>query len=184
MAILLVPGETGTQPRRGQPPLGGWDRACSPIMSDLPPCGLYRTTRPLGDHVPAPRLVYFHNHGDPGPGVYLPSGWRANRASWYPSGHVIPSAEWATSLVPLPPEGFYRVREPFTCCERRCRTFAADLLVELGYDGEAHPLVFVPEWTGTGLAIPELGVRIDADRIGRLARLEVPESEVPPETKH
>jgi hypothetical protein len=153
-------------------------------MPDLPPCGIYRTTRPLGEHVAAPRLVYFHNHGDPGPGVYLPSGWRVNRASWHANGHIIPSPEWAASLVPLAAEGLYRVREAFTCCEQRCRTFATDLLVQLGYDGEAHPLVFVPEWTGNGLAIPEIGARIDDDRTGRLARLEVPESEAPPDAKH
>ena len=35
----------------------------------LPPCGLYRTTKPLPDHekdVPADVLVYFHNHSDSG----------------------------------------------------------------------------------------------------------------------
>jgi hypothetical protein len=38
----------------------------------LPPCGLYRTTLTL-DHVPAGRLVFFHNHGIRGR-IYLPSG--------------------------------------------------------------------------------------------------------------
>jgi hypothetical protein len=38
-------------------------------MADLPPCGIYRTSQPLGDHVPAGQLVFFHNHGDPGPGI-------------------------------------------------------------------------------------------------------------------
>ena len=68
----------------------------------LPPCGLYRTTRAL-DHVPAGRLVFFHNHGDPGPGIYLPSGWVLNRARWHERGHTIPSPEWAASLAALPP---------------------------------------------------------------------------------
>lgn len=144
-------------------------------MPDLPSCGIYRTTRALGEHVPADRLVYFHRHGDPGPGVYLPSGWTANRARWHETGHTIPSPDWATSLVPLPREGLYRVREPFACCAKRCRTFGTDLLVQLGYDGEAQPLLFVPEWTPAGLAIPELGLRIDAEQLGRLVRLEVPE---------
>ena len=35
-------------------------------MSSLPPCGLYRTRRALGTSIPEGRLVYFHNHGDPG----------------------------------------------------------------------------------------------------------------------
>ena len=146
-------------------------------MSDLPPCGVYRTTLPLGDHVPAEHLVYFHNHGKPGPGLYLPVGWTANRAQWDEHGHTIPSTEWATSLVPLPEEGLYRVREAFTCCDQRCRDYEADLLVQLGYDASAQPLLFVPEWTATGLAIPELGLPIDEDRLSRLAPLKVVESD-------
>lgn len=136
----------------------------------LPPCGLYRTTRAL-EHVPAGRLVFFHNHGDPGAGVYLPSGWTLNRAQWHGQGHVIPSPEWAESLTPLAPEGFYRVRETFTCCAKRCRTFEPELLVQLGYNGEGEALLFLPEWTPSGLAIPEMGTPVDARRLAALTRL-------------
>ena len=142
-------------------------------MPPLPPCGLYRAGLALGDHVPAGRLVYFHSHGDPGPGVYLPRAWTANRAQWPKHGHTIPSPEWAAALVPLAAEGLYRVRAPFTCCARACRTFEGDLLVQLGYDGDAAPILFVPEWTASGLALPEKGFRIDAERIGSLAPLKV-----------
>jgi hypothetical protein len=150
-------------------------------MATLPPCGLYRTGLALGDEVPAGCLVYFHNHGDPGPGVYLPSGWSANRARWHEHGHTIPSPEWAATLEALPAEGLYRVREEFACCERRCRVYEPDLLVQLGYDGEAQPILFVPEWTQAGLAIPETGTGIDADRLDRLAPLLVVEAEDVPE---
>ena len=143
----------------------------------LPPCGLYRTTQPLEGHVPAGRLVYFHAHGDPGPGVYLPSGWQLNRAQWHETGHTIPAPEWAATLAPLPAEGLYRVREPFACCPKRCRTYERDLLVQLGYTAEAAPLLFLPEWTDSGLAIPEMGVPIDADRLACLAPLKVVEAE-------
>ncbi len=132
--------------------------------------------------MPAGRLVYFHNHGDPGPGVYLPGGWELNRAHWEERGHTIPSPGWAATLVPLPAEGFYRVVEPFACCEQRCRTYETDLLVQLGYDAEAQALLFVPEWTAAGLAIPEVGIRIDADHLGRLALLRVEEA-VEPDAK-
>lgn len=150
-------------------------------MSDLPPCGLYRTTTPLGEHVPAGRLVFFHNHGDPGPGVYLPTAWSGNRAQWQTRGHTIPSAAWAASLEPLPGEGLYRVVTPFTCCPNACRTYEQDLLVQLGYNADAEPLLFVPEWTAGALAIPELGMRIDEDRLARLAALKVAESDDPPD---
>jgi hypothetical protein len=146
-------------------------------MAELPSCGIYRTTVALDDDVPAGRFVYFHNHGDPGPGVYLPSGWSANRAHWHEQGHTIPSATWAGTLVKLPDEGFYRVRESFACCVEKCRTYETDLLVQLGYDGDAEPLLFVPEWTAAGLALPETGIHIDAARLECLAPLVVEEAE-------
>ncbi|HWP65312.1 MAG TPA: hypothetical protein VNO26_05310 [Candidatus Limnocylindria bacterium] len=149
-------------------------------MAELPPCGIYRTTRPLGDDIPAGRLVYFHNHGDPGPGVYLPAGWSANRASWDESGHTIPSDEWAASLVPLRQEGFYRVTEAFTCCEQRCRIYEPDLLVQLGYDADGQAILFVPEWTEGGLALPELGLHVDESRLAKLAPLTVAEPDEEP----
>lgn len=150
-------------------------------MADLPACGLYRTTRPLADAVPAGRLVYFHNHGDPGAGVYLPESWHLNHARFGKSGVPVPSPEWAQDLQPLAPEGFYRVREPFYCCADQCRQFEADLVVQLGYDAQARPLLFVPEWTEEGLAIPEQGTRIDEQRIARLAPLKLAHGALPRE---
>jgi hypothetical protein len=146
-------------------------------MAKLPPCGLYRTGRALDDVVPAGRLVYFHNHGEPGPGVYLPKDWTANRARWQENGHVIPSAAWAESLQPLLAEGLYRVHETFACCAERCRVYENDLLVQLGYDADAQALLFVPEWTEAGLALPELGFPIDAAQLEHLAPLKVAEEE-------
>ena len=146
-------------------------------MADLPPCGLYRTTVELEAHVPAGRLVYFHDHGEPGPGVYLPARWTANRVQWHEQGHTV-AAAWARTLAPLPAEGFYRVRETFTCCAQRCRTFEPELLVQLGYDAEAQPIVFVPEWTARGLALPETGTRVDGARVTHLAPLTVAEAAV------
>lgn len=139
----------------------------------LPPCGLYRTTRPLGD-VPAGRLVSFHNHGEPGPGIYLPAGWDTNRARWHERGHTLPDEAWADSLVRLPDEGLYRVREDFFCCDNQCLRFTAGQLVQLGYDGAAEAILFVPEWTAKGLAFPSRGTRLDASRFGNLDALHVP----------
>jgi hypothetical protein len=146
------------------------------LVSDLPPCGIFRTRAPIGA-VPAGRLVYFHNHGTPGPGVYLPERWRQNRAVFEQRGTTLPDPVLASLLEPLLAEGLYRVTEPFTCCDKRCRTFERDLLVQLGYDGEAHPILFVPEWTDAGLAFPEVGQRLDAQRMAYLALLQVPTSE-------
>jgi len=73
-------------------------------------------------------------------------------------------------------EGFHRAREPFTCCEKRCCLYEADLLVQLGSDRGAQPLLFVPEWIDAGLAISEIGLRTDEDRLVRLAPLKVVET--------
>ncbi|MGA9522733.1 MAG: hypothetical protein WBV82_14795 [Myxococcaceae bacterium] len=143
-------------------------------MSTLPPCGLYRTLRPLGD-IPSGRLVSFHNHGDPGPGVYLPAGWVQNRARFHERGTTLTDPSWADEgLEPLPPEGFYRVKSAFECCEKRCRTYEADLLVQLGYDGEGRAILFVPEWSAQGFSLPERGTGIGLDRIAHLAPVKVP----------
>src|SRR5687768_11823084 len=122
-------------------------------MNALPPCGLYRTRAALGDAVGTGLLVYFHNHGNPGPGVYLPSGWAHNKAQWHEHGVTLPPSSEAPPLEPLPAEGFYRVREPFDCCEKGCRTFEETLLVQLGYNASAEPILFVPEWGKDGLFV-------------------------------
>ena len=141
----------------------------------LPLCGLYRTTAQIGP-VPPDRLVYFHNHGNPGAGIYLPTAWKKNRAVFSEQGVTVPNEELASSLKPLLAEGLYRVEESFTCCEKNCRTFEKDLLVQLGYDGQARPILFVPQWKDDGLEIPERGQLVDDLRLARLEFLIVPES--------
>jgi hypothetical protein len=141
-----------------------------------PPCGLYRTTKPLGE-VPAGRLVYFHNHGEPGAGIYTPHRWVANRAEWHTGGHPVPDEAWSNSLEPLPAEGLYRVTQPFFCCDKECVRIEPDALVQLGYTGEAEPLIFTPEWSAQGLDLPERGTRVDVERLDSLAPLKLPRSQ-------
>ena len=138
----------------------------------LPPCGLYVTRRAIGS-VPAGRLVYFHDHGEPGPGIYLPTSWVANKARFDAPGVTLPSAEAAQDLEALAVEGFYRVTKSFTCCDKNCRRFDPDLLVQLGYDGAATPILFVPEMVDGAIGVPDRGTRIDHDRIANLALLRV-----------
>ena len=142
-------------------------------MSELPPCGLYRTRKSLGD-VPAGRLVYFHNHGNPGPGIYLPSRWQQNRAVFHENGIPLGDLEWANTLEKLPAEGFYRVEASFTCCDQKCRTYEPGTLVQLGYDGNAEAILFTPEWTASGFTLPERGTRLDPSRLSKLEPLKVP----------
>ena len=99
-------------------------------MATHPPCGLYRTTRALND-VPAGRLVFFHNHGDPGPGVYLPKTWSYNRAEWHERGHTVPDADWSQTLESMPVEGLYSVQSGFFCCSKECTRYEMGQLVQL-----------------------------------------------------
>ncbi len=138
----------------------------------LPPCGLYRTRAAIGA-IPAERLVYFHNHGDPGPGLYLPSGWKRNRVELQARGQTLEDPELLRHLEPLPPEGFYRVIEPFHCCERKCREFETDTLLELGYKGDGLPIVFTPELVDGMIAIPTNGTAIDLKVLPLLKLLKV-----------
>lgn len=141
-------------------------------MAKHPPCGLYRTTVALGD-VPAGQLVYFHDHGDPGPGIYLPKSFRLNTAEWHERGITVPDEAFTSTLAPLSPEGFYVVESPFHCCEKQCVRYESGQLVQLGYDGRGTPILFLPEWTANGVAIPERGTRIDGDRAGSLRRVKL-----------
>lgn len=141
-------------------------------MSDLPPCGLYVTRAAIGS-VPEGRLVYFHNHGKPGPGVYLPTRWVANGARFEQPGELLPSPESALALEPVPAEGFYRVVEPFDCCPKRCRSFERELLVQLGYDGSGNAILFLPELVDGIMRVPEHGTRVERERLRNLAPLRV-----------
>ena len=113
------------------------------MSDDERPCGLYRTTVPTLDGIQADRLVYYHNHGDPGPGVYYPERWVNNRAVFSEQGHTIPSLDYAMSLDPLPKEGFYKVEARFHCCEKKCREFRFGELVQLGVGVEGELVVGV-----------------------------------------
>lgn len=133
----------------------------------------------MGNQVPKGRLVYFHNHGSPGAGVYLPSGWNLNRASFHEHGFPIPNDEWAATLERLPSEGLYRVTGAFSCCAKNCAQFEPGFLVQLGYNGEGAPILFIPEWTAQGLGIPERGIAIDHERLSRLEPLKVAQGSAP-----
>lgn len=140
----------------------------------LPPCGLYRTVRPIGD-VAAGRLVYFHNHGTPGAGVYFPESWSHNRAHFSPKGTTLPTVFDANALKPLPAEGYYRVSAAFYCCPKQCMHFEPDAFLQLGYNGAGQPLLFVPELANGSIGVPERGTPIDDAALPNLVPLKLNE---------
>jgi hypothetical protein len=139
----------------------------------LPPCGIYRTIGPIGA-IEEGRLVYFHNHGDPGPGIYPPKEWKYNRAKFEEKGQMLDDPGLVRFLLPLPPEGFYRVVESFHCCEKQCRLFGEESLLQLGYNAQAEPILFVPELVDSMFAIPAKGWKTSLESIRRMQQLVVP----------
>ncbi len=146
---------------------------------DNPPCGIYRTTRQIGDDVPAGILVFYHNHGDPGPGVYKVRQWKNNKAVFHEEGNTVPDEQYARSLEPLPPEGLYRVAESFYCCEKKCQLYEEEMLVQLGYNGDAEALLFLPEMVEGALVLPDEGKFVEEWQLNALAPLKVVESDPP-----
>lgn len=144
------------------------------MSTDLPPCGLYRTVKKIGD-VDAGRLVYFHNHGNPGPGLYFPESWAHNRARFAQNGIPVTADFDPRSLRALPPEGFYRVKAPFFCCEKQCMKFEPDAFVQLGYNGAGRALVFIPEFAGGVISVPERGTFVDDAALENLVQLKLAE---------
>jgi len=138
---------------------------------------VYRTTQKIGEIEPG-RLVYFHNHGNPGPGLYFPESWSHNRAKWAANGYTLPKVFDVRALMPLPAEGFYRVASSFYCCEKQCVKFEPDQLVQLGYNGAGRAIVFVPEYVGGAITVPERGTVLDDASLPHLVQLKFPERQL------
>lgn len=146
------------------------------MKTELPPCGLYRTLSPVGG-VEAGRLVYFHNHGNPGPGLYFPDRWSHNRAHFSPQGRTVPEDFDPKALQPLPAEGFYRVKKAFHCCAKQCMKFEPEAFVQLGYNGNGRALLFTPELAGGAITVPETGAMIDDAVLPNLVALSIVEKQ-------
>jgi hypothetical protein len=112
-----------------------------------PPCGLQRTTRPhpsAPDVVPAGILVNLHTceRAEMGPEIHLPKFNAFNRWEWCREGHVVTQLSWLESLIALPPEGFYLLRDDLRFSEA---TWPQHSLVQLGYDRAATPILFLAQ---------------------------------------
>ena len=95
------------------------------------------------------------------------------------TGQGIGLAAATRYLEPLPAEGFYRVLQEFYCCEKQCRLFYSEMLVQLGFDDTATPILFVPEWIDGELRIPAEGTGIVRERIAMIAPLRVAVPDAP-----
>lgn len=112
----------------------------------LPPCGLYRTTKPLSgneEKFPAGTLVYFHNHSDSGlPSVLAPDHNIQNRWHFHGPAVEFRGLAWADTLQKVPEEGFYMLRKELTFDGGK---WPKSALVQLGYTKDANPILFIAQ---------------------------------------
>ena len=111
----------------------------------LPPCGLYRTGRPLKsqpDAIPAGILVMFHNHSNRNiPMLQLPKENTHNVWTFQEEGPGIEDDDaFLKALKPLREQGFYFLREDIQTPDGR---LPKGSLVQLGYNRNADPIFFI-----------------------------------------
>ena len=132
--------------------------------TNLTPCGIYRTTLPLEgkeEAVPAGRMVYFHNHSDQENKsmVLLPKEVKDNTWSFQDRGYLVESKSWPSTLVLLPKQGFYVVREEITTASGG--RMGAGMLVQLGYNNAGAAILFPGTYEpGNRIQFPDRGLLI------------------------
>lgn len=132
---------------------------------ELPPCGLYRTGKPLKENpeeIPAGVLLMFHNHSNRGiPMLQMPAENEHNVWTFHKFGPGIENDDsFIEALQPLREQGFYFLREAI---ETPDGTLPRHTLVQLGYDMQANPIFFLPERGvhQNSLDFPEVGYRFE-----------------------
>ncbi len=128
-------------------------------------CGIYLATLPIpakDETIPAPRLVYYHNHSQEGGSmVILPEENTNNVWTFSSKGFLVSDKAFIDGLQPLKAQGYYRFREHFHPNEEE--VVNKEALVQLGYNGAGEPIVFFPKPATGGanaLEFPNSGMRI------------------------
>lgn len=155
----------------------------------LPANGLYRTTIPhplVPSEIPAERLVYVgRNSGDAF--VVVPHFNENNRWFWRDPVTPLTDEVWATTLVPLPTEGFYTL--PRTLELGNGGRWLENAIVQLGYDRAGMGILFVAEkreaMADNALYFSDRGHRIDDALLRQLRWAPIlPVSDAPGAVRH
>ena len=96
------------------------------------------TDRPA--EVPARTLVHFVTPEDGGPKVQLPNKAENNRWTFIERGHEVTDLNWASTLIPLKTEGFYRLTQDLWIGGGQ--KMPKGLLIQLGYTKEGQAAAF------------------------------------------
>ena len=136
-------------------------------MSDLvinKRCGLYKTGASIvlgGKELPAPALVYFHNHPDKNEKILMmPKSNTGNRWAFHEKGFRVDDDSFIVSLTQMKSEGLYRLKEHFH--PNDSEWVPKNALVQLGYNGSADPILFFPYGIEklNGIQFPDRGMKI------------------------
>lgn len=133
-------------------------------MSDaLREPGLYRTTLPLEgkeEHVPGGRLIFYHPKSEQGPPIVLmPKQAVDNRWAFHDKGFLVQEPAWGSTLVKLPPQGFYTLKENLRIGNGV--QLPEGLLIQLGYTLDGKGVAFPGRFAaGNRIEFEKRGVRI------------------------
>jgi hypothetical protein len=130
-------------------------------MSNLPPCGIYKTRVALSgkdEWVRENLLVYFHNHSQQGPPlVLLPAANSHNRWTFHDKGYLVKDDEFAPGLLELLPEGYYILNEAIFLSHDE--SIPPQTLVQLGYNRAADPILFLSQFDDNTIHFPANGLK-------------------------
>lgn len=146
-------------------------------------CGLYQSRVPLRhDHssIAAERLVYLHDHRpDAWPTAHLPEALQEGRWRFEEKGVDVVDAAFLQALQPLPPEGWYSLREAVQSGADDGAELPARSLVLVGYNRKGHCILFPAQFGQREVRFGERGLRFaDAAVLDALepVNFEVPEA--------
>ncbi|MBI5608042.1 MAG: hypothetical protein HY902_04120 [Deltaproteobacteria bacterium] len=129
------------------------------------PCGLYRTGRALTgaeDDVPADTLVHLHDHRpEEWPTVHLPVDQQGIHWQFDDTGCQALDPAFLLDLLPLAPEGWYVLRQPLATGGEADATLPARSLVLLGYNRQAHCILFPAQFGLREVRFAERGFRFE-----------------------
>ena len=138
--------------------------------------GIFKTTKFLPGHEAEVRpdsLILIRTDGEFAPAsVLLPARNEYNQWKFSMPGIRIPTASlnWRESLIKIPHEGFYRLKEEFTFGDGG--RYVPNTLVQLGYTKSAEPILFIAQrrapQTANHLFFSEKGAKISLEEVERL----------------
>ncbi len=138
--------------------------------------GIYKTTKFLPGHeaeVAPNLLVLIRTDAEFAPAsVLLPVSNTNNQWRFQMPGVRIPanSLNWGTTLIKLPHEGFYRLKEQLTFGDSG--RWLVNAIVQLGYTKGGDPILFIAQrrnpLASNDLFFSDKGVKVELDRLDAL----------------